>query len=319
MPEQLAAPLIHDLQQAFGGRVELDQPLARFTSARIGGPADALLVVRSADELAEAVVCLWRAEAPFTILGGGSNVLVSDAGIRGVVLVNKARKVIFDEGGDPPTVWAESGANFGAVARQAVQRDLSGLEWAAGIPGTIGGAAFGNAGAHGSEMSANLLMAEILHHDKGQQRWPLKRMDYSYRSSILKRQPGQAVVLAAKLQLAHGDPEEIRAKMEEYLAFRQETQPHGASMGSMFKNPEGDFAGRLIDAAGLKGLRVGAAEISPMHANFFINHGDARADDVLKLLTEARQQVLRKFGVKLALEVELFGQWDAAAIEGLSA
>jgi len=157
------------LQSILGDRLQTEVPLARYTSARVGGPADYLAEVRSANELAQYVSRMWELDVPFVILGGGSNVLVSDAGVRGVVLLNHARRVRFDLEAEPPEVWAESGANFGAVARQAASRGLGGLEWAAGIPGTVGGALVGNAGAHGGDMAGNVLLAEILHHEETMQ------------------------------------------------------------------------------------------------------------------------------------------------------
>lgn len=299
------------LLASFGDRLQTAAPLARYTAARVGGPADGLLEVRSADELAEAAAALWAAGAPFVILGGGSNVLVADAGVRGVVLVNRAKAVRFDE---EPSVWAESGANFGALARQAAQRGLSGLEWAGGIPGTVGGAVVGNAGAHGGDMAGNLIVAEILHYTPQgtptRETWPVEQLEYDYRTSRLKRGPGQDVILSATLRLQPSTPEAVQATMDTFVAHRRRTQPPGASMGSMFKNPPQDYAGRLIERAGLKGLRIGDAEISPLHGNFFINHGQATAADVLKLLRQARQKVAEQFGVELELEVELLGEFE---------
>jgi UDP-N-acetylmuramate dehydrogenase len=295
------------LQTAFSGRVQFDVPLARYTAARVGGTADALLEVKSADELAEAVKILWAEDLPFTMMGGGSNMLVSDAGVRGIVLLNRAKKVRFDP--ENATIWAESGANFGVLARQAATKGLSGLEWAAGIPGTVGGAVFGNAGAHDGDMAHNLIEAEVLNR-AGRETWPLEKFQYEYRGSVLKTHPGTSIVLSARLQLAHRSPEAIQAKMDTFLAQRHRTQPPGASMGSMFKNPPGDFAGRLIDAAGLKGTRVGGAEISALHGNFFINTGQATASDIYALIQLARQTVAEKFGVQLALEIELIGTWQ---------
>lgn len=295
------------LQTAFPGRVQLDVPLARYTAALVGGPADALLEVKSAEELATAVDILWAEGLPFTLLGGGSNVLVSDAGVRGVVLLNRAKKVQFDL--ENATVWAESGANFGAIARQAATKSLSGLEWAAGIPGTVGGGVLGNAGAHDTDMAHSLIEAQILTRRTGQETWPVEKMQYVYRGSVLKADPGETVVLSALLQLVHGSPEAIQAKMDTFLTHRHRTQPPGASMGSMFKNPPQDYAGRLIDAAGLKGTRVGGAQISPLHGNFFTNTGQAAACDVYQLIQLARQTVAEKFGVHLALEIELIGEW----------
>ena len=215
----------HRLQALFGQRLQMDMPLDRYTSARVGGPADALLEVSSADELALAATMLWSEDLPWMIIGGGSNVLVSDAGVRGVVLLNRARQAKFREASEPPTVWAESGANIGLVARQAAGRGLAGLEWAAGIPGTLGGAVVGNAGAHGGEVAGNLVVANILQRNpKAQegmpirQEWPVDRLEYAYRTSLLKHQPGQAVVLAATLRLMGTTPEKVQAKIDEFVA-----------------------------------------------------------------------------------------------------
>lgn len=311
------------LKEVFGNRLQANVGLARYTSARLGGPADLFLQVDTAEELAQAVGLCWQHDLPLVILGGGSNVLVSDTGVRGLVVLNRARKVRFNQQGEPPTVWAESGANFGVVARQAARRGLAGLEWAAGIPGTVGGAVVGNAGAHGGDMAGNLQMAEILHRNEGKlgdtwtrEEWRVPQFEYAYRSSVLKTQPGKAVVLAALLQLQTAEAEEVIKKMEDLAAYRKRTQPPGASMGSMFKNPPGDYAGRLIEAAGLKGTRMGSAEISPVHANFFVNHGRANAADVFALVQHARKEVAQKFGVLLELEIELVGEWQRGSVNG---
>jgi UDP-N-acetylmuramate dehydrogenase len=165
-------------------------------------------------------------------------------------------------------------------------------------------------------MADSLLVAEILQQDMSMQEkvfqrqsWPVERLEFSYRSSLLKRQPGRAVVLAATLRLETSTPEMVQAKMDEFLEYRRRTQPPGASIGSMFKNPPGDYAGRLIEAAGLKGMRMGDAQISPIHANFFVNHGKATATDIFTLIQRARQVVAEKFGVTLELEIELIGEW----------
>lgn len=306
------------LEAAFGPRLQRRVPLAPYTSARLGGPADALLVVRSADELAAAVAWLWAHEVPFVVLGGGSNVLVSDAGVRGVVLFNKAAAVRFGEDEEGPWVWAESGANLGRVARQAAARGLAGLEWAAGIPGTVGGAVVGNAGAHGGDLAGVLRVAEILHRREGRVTWPVERLAYGYRTSALKAHPGEAVVLAATLRLRPDDPQAVQARLAAHRDYRQRTQPPGASMGSMFKNPPGDYAGRLIEAAGLKGTRIGGAEISPVHANFIVNHGEATARDVAELLRLARRTVAERFGVRLELEIQLVGDWPPEVRDDLA-
>jgi UDP-N-acetylmuramate dehydrogenase len=232
------------------------------------------------------------------------------------VILNRAREVSFEEHTFPLQVWAESGANLGVMARMAAQRGFSGLEWAAGMPGTLGGAVFGNAGAHGGDIAGNLLLAEILHRSDngydaspGIEEWTSDRFQYEYRSSILKRQPGEGVILSAALKLERSVPELVQAKIDEFTVYRRRTQPPGASLGSMFKNPPGDHAGRLIEAAGLKGLRIGDAQISTLHANFFINLGQAKAVDVSRLIEISRGKVQEKFGVDLELEIEFVGDW----------
>jgi UDP-N-acetylmuramate dehydrogenase len=305
------------IETVFGSRLQRNVSLARFTAARLGGPADALIEALSSQELVQIISLCWQNHIPFVILGGGSNVLISEAGIHGLVVLNKARQVHFNEQASPPSVWAESGMNFGVLARQAAQRGLAGLEWAVGIPGTVGGAVAGNAGAHGGDVASNLLLAEILHrtktdHEKAyqQQDWMPERLKFTYRNSYLKRHPGEAVVLAALFRLELSSVEEVQKRMDDYIAHRRQTQPPGASMGSMFKNPKGEYAGRLIEAAGLKGVRIGDAQISPLHANFFINLGQASPQDVYELIQLARQTVSEKFSVNLELEVELLGEWQ---------
>jgi UDP-N-acetylmuramate dehydrogenase len=309
-------PALQELGEKFGARLERAVPMARYTAARLGGPAQALLEVQTLAELVEVISFCWNEAISYTLLGDGSNILVSDQGVSGLVIINRTHQIRFDEQSDPAQVWAESGVNFGVLARQAGQRGLSGLEWAAGIPGTLGGAMVGNAGGHGGQLAQNLRLAEILHRmDAGRvgevprEEWPVEKLEYTYRSSLLKRNPGKYVVLAGHLQLQRGDPQAIRERMDELVAYRRRTQPPGASTGSMFKNPPGDYAGRLIEAAGLKGVRVGDAQISPLHANFFINQGNATAADFYALIQQARQAVADKFAVQLDLEIELIGEW----------
>lgn len=305
------------LSDVFGARLQKDVSLARYTAARLGGPAQALVAVENGRELVETASHLWEMSLAFIILGNGSNILVSDAGVTEVVVLNNARQINFDEQNEPATVWAESGASLGLVARQAALRGLSGLEWAAGIPGTVGGAVVGNAGAHGSDMASSLVMAEILHpfDTDGQtsqsilrEEWPVEKLAYAYRTSILKRESGK-VVLAGRFRLGRSTLEAVQATQEKYAEQRKRTQPPGASLGSIFKNPPGDYAGRLIEACGLKGTCVGDAEISSLHANFFINRGHATATDIYTLIQTARSMVADKFGVKLELEIELIGRW----------
>ncbi len=295
------------LRATFGDRLQENVLLAPYTSARIGGLADALITVTSGDELAETVFRLWELEVPYLILGGGSNMLVSDRGVRGVVVLNRAKAVRFHKGGRPK-VWAEAGVVIANLARRAASHGLAGLEWAAAVPGTIGGAVYGNAGAFGGDIAGNLIQAGLLT-EQGSEIWPVEKFEYDYRTSSLKRQSLKVVVLWAELRLEHSTKEAVSVKIGEFSERRKATQPPGASMGSMFKNPPGDFAGRLIEAAGLKGRRIGNAEISPVHANFFINHGQTKAEDIRALVTLAQKTVAEKFGVNLELEIELIGEW----------
>ncbi len=309
---------IQSLRTTYGERVQVNVSLKRYSAARVGGSADVMITVTSAEEMVKVVQDLWLSSLPFIILGSGSNVLVSDAGVRQVVVINHARKVVFNPQSLHPSVWAESGVNFGALARQAAAYGLSGLEWAGNIPGTVGGAVYGNAGAHGSDIAGSLLVAKILHrtgtkgdpsHNFLQEDWKVDRFEYGYRTSSLKHQPGEAVILSAKIKLAQSRPEAVQAKMDEYNAERRSSQPSGASLGSIFKNPPGDYAGRLIEAAGLKGKHSGKVEVSEKHANFFVTQDSASASDYADLIGLVQKQVQKKFGVRLELEIELIGEW----------
>ena len=310
MSTPIPSAKVEVLRQTFAEGLLENVPLARYTAARIGGPADFLIIASSVDQLSDIARTLWDLDIPYRVLGGGSNILVSDRGVRGVVMLNRAREVWFREDSEGPKVEAESGVMLGVVTRRSVERGWSGLEWAANIPGTIGGAVVGNAGAYGDDIAGKLEVAEILQRGSGVEQWTVQRLDYAYRDSWLKRHPGEAVVLKAVFRLEYSTPEQSKAKMSAFVEQRKRTQPAGASMGSMFKNPEGDYAGRLIEAAGLKGIQQGAAQISPLHANFFINLGDATAADVWDLIQIVRERVATQFGVELDLEVELIGDWD---------
>ena len=296
------------LRIKFGDSIQENVSLAPYTSARIGGPADILVTANSADELAEIMTVIWGQGLPYVILGGGSNVLISDKGVRGAVLLNRAKAVRF-ENGDQPKVWVESGVVFSNLANRCASKGLSGLEWAATIPGTVGGAVVGNAGAFGGDMSSNLIVAELLT-NRGREKWPVNKMDYGYRTSVLKGNAEKAIVLSAELVLKNATKDSVSVKIEQFSERRKATQPPGASMGSMFKNPDGDHAGRLIEAAGLKGTRIGNAEISPLHGNFFVNHGETKASDMRALIELVQKKVAEKFGIKLELEVELIGDWS---------
>jgi UDP-N-acetylmuramate dehydrogenase len=295
------------LRLKFGASAQENIPLAPYTSARIGGVADIFVTVKSATELMDAMKVLWDYGMPYYILGAGSNVLVSDKGVRGVVVLDRAKEVRF-ESGDQPTVWCEAGVTLSNLANRCMSKGLAGLEWAATVPGTVGGAVYGNAGAFGGDMSNNLIWAEVLT-KTGCGKLTVEQMEYGYRTSALKRGENKAIVISAMLRLKNSNKEEVSAKISEFSERRKSAQPPGASMGSMFKNPAGDHAGRLIEAAGLKGTRIGNAEISTKHGNFFINHGETKAEDVRALIRLVQESVFNKFGLELELEVELAGEW----------
>jgi UDP-N-acetylmuramate dehydrogenase len=298
------------LRAALGpAAVRENQALARYTVWRIGGPADLWTVAESVDTLRQAVTLAWDHEAPCVVLGSGSNILVSDAGVRGLVVINRTRAVTFS--GD--RVRAGSGALFSTVARQCVAQGLAGLEWAIGIPGTVGGAVVGNAGAWGGDVASTLVQAIVLQPDSTAAAWPVERFGYSYRTSTLKQQAAhltpRPVVLEAEFALQTGQREALEARVAEITARRRASQPPGATCGSVFKNPPGDYAGRLIEAAGLKGQRRGGAEVSPVHANFIVNKEGATAADVKALIDLIQETVQAQFGVTLELEIELIGAW----------
>jgi UDP-N-acetylmuramate dehydrogenase len=305
---KLTSVQIEKLETTFGKKMQKGVLLGRYTACRVGGPADVLILAKTVNQLAEVVINLWDLDIPFVILGGGSNVLISDYGIRQVVILNRAKEMEVNKRNY--SVWAGSGANLGQVARKVSFMGLSGLEWAAGLPGTVGGAVYGNSGAHGGDVAGCLSVAEILHQARGRGKWSADQLDYAYRSSILKRKSIEAVILSARFNLSPSAVEATKLLIDEYSSWRRERQPPGASTGSMFKNPNSDYAGRLIDQCGLKGTRIGDAEISPLHANFFINHGRANAAEILALIQLAQSEVKKQFDVELDLEIELLGEWE---------
>src|SRR5271157_5812677 len=236
MMKSIAMP-VDVLLAKFGDKVKENSSLAPYTSARIGGPADYLITSTSSYELAQIMTLIGQQRLPYCILGGGSNILISDKGVRGITVLNRAKTVRF-ENGSQPKVWAESGVVFSNLANRCTLKGLSGLEWAATVPGTIGGAVYGNAGAFEGNMTGNLNWAEILT-ESSRARWTVERMEYGYRTSMLKRVDSKAIVLSAELGLKNATKEEVSAKIKQFSEHRRATQPPGASMGSMFKNPPG--------------------------------------------------------------------------------
>lgn len=300
----LGSAALDALAEALGPRVQREAPLAPFTAIHVGGPADLLIVAESVDELARAVGAARRHGVPFHVLGGGCNVLVADEGVRGLVIINRAASISFED----CLVRAASGARLARLARETIDSSLAGMAWAAGLPGTVGGAVVGNAGAFDGDIADTLCSGTVLEPDgeivERENVW----FDFTYRGSRLKSAVGPTwVVLAATFELKPGDKETLQAQAEEALGWRKTHHPTGSTMGSTFKNPSGHYAGRLIEQAGLKGYRVGGARISEQHANFIINDGEATASDVLALIEHSQAEVERQLAVRLALEIELLG------------
>jgi UDP-N-acetylmuramate dehydrogenase len=256
------------------------------------------------------VKILWELDAPFRILGSGSNLLVSDSGYKGVMVHNRCHNVRIDTKGEQPVIFAEGGANLGAVSRQASLRGVSGFEWANSIPGTVGGAVYGNAGAHGADISTCMIVAQVITKNEGELTLDSEGMGFRYRSSKFKRNGEAVVILSTSFSGTKVEPEVTQRLLEELTEKRRKTQPVGPSFGSTFKNPKDDYAGRLLEAAGLKGFASGHASISTVHANFILNDGEATAQDYYRLIRLAQKTVKEQFDVSLKLEIELLGEFE---------
>ncbi len=291
------------LQRLFSA-AKFDEPLKRYTAWKIGGPADALLEPSSADELIEAIETAREHDIPVTLLGGGTNVLVLDGGIRGLTI--RLAKALTSVEVSGTSVTADAGVLYPVLANTTAARGLAGLEFATGIPGTVGGAVYMNAGAYGSETGEVLVWADVFR-DGGVVRMRNGDLDLSYRHSALHENPDW-IVLRANYVLSPGDPEELKARIKEFRAQRMNGSPNKPSCGSTFKRPENDFPGRVIEAAGLKGTRVGQLEVSPVHANYLVNHGGGTAKEALKLIELVRERVRERLGIELEAEVRVLGE-----------
>lgn len=292
---------------AGSGNVRRNEPMKKHTTFRIGGPADYFVIPHSKEELQKAVKLCKEQEAPYYILGNGSNLLVGDKGYRGVVIqVYKNLGRVEVEGEE---LFAEAGAPLSVAAKQAQRASLTGLEFASGIPGTVGGAVAMNAGAYGGEMKDVLKEVTVLTGDGDFLTIPKEELELGYRTSIVLKRG--YLVLSARLALEKGDEGEIAARMEELKEKRVTKQPlEYPSAGSTFKRPEGYFAGKLIMDAGLRGFSVGGAMVSEKHCGFVINRGNATAKDVLDLMREVSRKVRERFGVELEPEVKLLGEFE---------
>ena len=289
--------------EGFSGALIAECPLAPHTTWRIGGPAELLAVPESRDDLVLAVRWAAGRGIPWRVLGNGSNLLVRDIGVRGLVL--RMRKVLDDLDCHAGVLAAGAGASFPAAARVAAAAGLAGIEFGGGIPGTVGGAIVMNAGWHEHEIGAHVIDVDYLDAAGRIRTYTADACRFGYRTSRFRGDGG--VVLSTRLDLRPDDPAAVRARMEKYAASRKANQPTELpSCGSVFLKPPGDFAGRLIEEAGLKGARVGGVQVSPKHANFFINDDNATAADVLELVVRVESEVERQFGVRLEREFELW-------------
>lgn len=284
--------------------VFVNEPMKKHTTFRIGGEADCFVCVENTSQLKEAQAYLQSMQIPYYVLGNGSNLLVSDEGYRGVILeICDKMSDIRVEGN---CIVAQAGALMSKIAHVALEHGLTGFEFAAGIPGTIGGGAVMNAGAYGGELKDVITTVEVINRDGEVLLLENAAMEFGYRSSILKRMP--YIVTEVKIQLQEGVREDIKAAMDDLGKKRREKQPlEFPSAGSTFKRPEGHFAGALIMNAGLRGFQVGGAQVSEKHCGFVINKGDATADDVKELIRQVQKEVKTQFEVDLEPEVIFLG------------
>ncbi len=290
-----------DIKKFFRGSISLDEPLSKYTWMKVGGSADYYLEPADQNDLVDIVNYLQQNNFPYLILGRGSNVVVSDDGIRGVVINLESALQSLRLQGD--CVVAEAGVWLQKFVDFCIQHEFAGVEMLAGIPGTIGGAVVMNAGAHGGQISDHVIYVEVL---RGEHvvRVPKENADFSYRHSAFSRD----IVLNALFRMPKGDKDDLAKRRKELILKRNETQPlELPNSGSMFKNPPNTFAAKLIEQAGLKGKRIGNAQISEKHANFIVNLGEAKAADIVQLLDLAQRTVYQNSGIQLELEVRLLG------------
>ena len=284
------------------GRVMFGAALRAYTSFRIGGPADALVEPADVDDVRRLVVQARKANVPLFVVGG-TNLLIRDGGIRGIVVSLAKLRAIHEEPG--AVLYAEGGVGMPTLIGYAIRRSLAGLEWAAGIPGTVGGCLVMNAGTRLGEMKDAVKAVRLVTTNGNVRDLPASSIPFQYRRARLPK----GIVVGVWLQLREGLRADIARIVKDYLHYRKETQPLAMpSAGCVFKNPPDDSAGRLLEAAGLKGLRVGDAEVSTKHGNFIVNRGEATADDVIHLIQKVRRVIRQKAGVRLELELKIVGE-----------
>lgn len=287
----------------YPGEVRFDEPVAPYTSLKVGGPAEAMVFPRASAEVVLLMERIGRHHLPYFILGGGSNLIARDGGIPGVVIhLKHLSRITFQE---PDTLLADAGVSYPRLSTEAMAKGLSGLEFAAGIPGTVGGAVAMNAGIPGEETGSVLSSVTLVDEEAKVRTLPKEAIRFGYRTAALPK----GIVISASFRLTPAPSAEVEQKLKRLLKRRRETQPLAyPNVGSVFTNPPGDYAGRLVESVGLKGFRIGDAQISERHGNFIINLGNAKASDVLSLIGEMQRRVKERHGIDLELEVKIVGR-----------
>ncbi|NKE70401.1 UDP-N-acetylmuramate dehydrogenase [Candidatus Manganitrophus noduliformans] len=302
-PEKKEGLPLKEALKDYPGEVRFDEPVAPYTSLKVGGPAEAMVFPRSSAEVVLLMERIGRYRLPYFVLGGGSNLIVRDGGIPGVVVhLKHLSRITFQE---PDTLLADAGVSYPKLSTEAMAKGLSGLEFAAGIPGTVGGAIAMNAGIPGEETASVLSSVTLVDEEARVKTLPKEAIQFGYRTAALPK----GMVTSASFRLTPASPEEVEEKLKRLLKRRRETQPLSfPNVGSVFTNPPGDYAGRLVESVGLKGRRIGDAQISERHGNFIVNLGQAKAGDVLALIGEMQIRVKAEQGIDLELEAKVVGR-----------
>lgn len=284
-----------------------NEPMSRHTSFKIGGNADILVKANNEEDIKSVLKFSKKEHIPIYVMGNGSNVLVKDNGIRGIVLMICMDTYKIDKQDEKVVVTASAGVKLGGLAQELLKQEITGFEFASGIPGTIGGAIRMNAGAHGKEMKDIVATTTYIDEYGNVNTVSNEEQEFAYRSSVFIK--NKWIVINTELELEYGNKQEIQAKMQEYAQYRKEKQPITyPSAGSTFKRGEDFITAKLIDECGLKGYSIGGAKISDLHAGFIINTGNATADDVLKLVEYTKEKVYEKFNKTIELEIEVIGE-----------
>lgn len=302
------------IEEITGLKVTRDEPMSKHNSLRVGGPASMFVTARTVEELVTAVLFAREQGIPYLVIGNGTNILVGDYGINGLVIHNKVQDISHKLVEERQSVWhVASGLLFSRLARITCEQGWTGLEWSSSVPGSVGGGVVSNAGAHGKELKDDLVSVEVLTATGEREIWPVADLELGYRTSRFKAHGQRSmspveVILSADIRLYKDEAGECEGKMREYLEERQAKQPQGKSAGSTFKNPPANSAGYLIEQVGLKGHRYGQAQFSPKHANFMMNLGGATAVEVQYLMSLAQAKINEQFGIQLEPEIEFVGE-----------